>query len=50
MLVERRIKNRLIIESKMLASDSMKVLEEFEKFEESLPRGTDEELSKRTVV
>ena len=37
-LVARRLlKDRLIKESKMVATDSMTVLEEFEKFEESFP-------------
>jgi predicted transcriptional regulator len=37
-LVARRLlKDRLIKESKMVAADSMTVLEEFEKFEESFP-------------
>jgi len=37
-LVARRLlKDRLIKESKLVATDSMTVLEEFEKFEESFP-------------
>ena len=41
---------QLAKESKIVASDSMMVLEEFEKFEENLPGETYEELSKRAVV
>ena len=41
-LVARRLlKDRLIKESKMVAADSMTVLEEFEKFEESFPGEND---------
>ena len=41
-LVARRLlKDRLIKESKMVATDSMTVLEEFEKFEESFPGEND---------
>ena len=41
---------KLAEESRLVADDSMAVLEEFEKFEEDVPGGRDEELSKRNVV
>jgi hypothetical protein len=41
-LVARRLlKNKLLRESTIVASDSMAVLEEFEKFEEGLPGESD---------
>lgn len=41
LIVRRLLKNKLIRESNMVAADSMAVLEEFEKFEESLPGESD---------
>lgn len=37
LIARRLLKDRLIKESNIVAGDSMMVLEEFEKFEESLP-------------
>jgi len=44
------LRKGLAEESRLVADDSMVVLEEFEKFEEDLPGEEDEELSKGTVV
>lgn len=41
LIARRLLKNKLIRESNMVAADSMAVLEEFEKFEESFPGETD---------
>ncbi len=41
LITRRLLKNKLIRESNIVAADSMMVLEEFEKFEESLPGETD---------
>ena len=38
LIARRLLKNRLVRESNIVAADSMVVLEEFEKFEEDLPR------------
>jgi hypothetical protein len=44
------LRKKLAEESRLVADDSMAVLEEFEKFEEDLPGEKDEELSERAVV
>jgi hypothetical protein len=41
LITRRLLKNKLVRESNIVAADSMMVLEEFEKFEESLPGETD---------
>ncbi len=41
LIARRLLKSKLARESSIVASDSMKVIEEFEKFEESIPGGDD---------
>ncbi len=41
LITRRLLKNKLLRESNIVAADSMMVLEEFERFEESLPGETD---------
>jgi len=41
LIARRLLKNKLVRESDIVAADSMAVLEEFEKFEEGLPRESD---------
>lgn len=40
-IARRLLKNKLARESSIVAADSMKVIEAFEKFEESVPGGDD---------